>query len=337
MLCIFKLIVSNLARYFASVLFISITSWAQTPNYSVQVSLLKPNDNPNQGFEDYTQSIDAATPQTADLQYFGFLPSITFRVLLRGHAETGKGWAASSSANLVWDNANAGGSVFAGSSSVAGFRDHLTIARQGWEGRRGIATIIIHSQTVAWGTEGVGGASYSDVYLFNNYRNGYVTLNEPVEIPFGFGEQTLLDMNSHSFRGTGNWLGSGGGSPHHFYSLPWVSSNSVSWGGILSVRLEDEPEGGEVDLDSLVVTSSSGFDYKKAATPVSLALPDGILRPEIHLRKREDGAFVIDFTGTLESSDNLQAWTRIDPQPESPYIVPPSIGMRFFRASVEME
>lgn len=316
----------------ALAVFIPMTCEGQTPRYSVSVRLLKPSDTSNYLPQNvYEHRIfDATQPQVADLHYFTSAAPLPFQVLLRGRAESAKGWAASSSANLIWDRSGTWGTTYAGSFAESSSHDHFTIAKEGKEGMQGIATVLVHSQTTTWGTEGVGGGSNAQAHI-STYS---IAPNQPVEVPFVFGTANSLILQSSSHRGISNWLGSksyGG----YFYSLPWISSNTVYWGGILNVRLAGEPAENCIDLDSLAITSASGFDYRSAAVPAAPPTHDGVLRPEIRIRKGQAGAWVIDFTGTLESSGNLQDWAPLDPQPESPYTVTPSPGARFFRASVE--
>ena len=61
-----------------------------------------------------------------------------------------------------------------------------------------------------------------------------------------------------------------------------------------------------------------------------VALPPPM--PTIMFSNGQNGEFVIEFTGVLQSSDRLGVWADIIPQPTSPYVVINPSGKMFYRA-----
>ena len=53
--------------------------------------------------------------------------------------------------------------------------------------------------------------------------------------------------------------------------------------------------------------------------------------PEIHVRS-SGGEVEIEFTGTLQSTEDLVTWSDVEPAPSSPYRIAPTTRARFFRA-----
>ncbi len=94
------------------------------------------------------------------------------------------------------------------------------------------------------------------------------------------------------------------------------------------------------DTTDLATTDGVHFDVAAVAT-VGRRFASRLLFPtgaRVSVSRGTEGDIRVDFTGTLYQSGSLEpdSWTRMDPQPSSPYVfMPAQAGRMFFRASDE--
>lgn len=70
---------------------------------------------------------------------------------------------------------------------------------------------------------------------------------------------------------------------------------------------------------------------------LSLAFVEAVPSEEskVGIAKGEGGEVVLNFTGILQISDDLETWVDVDPTPVSPYVVPTSGGAVYYRSRFE--
>ncbi len=85
----------------------------------------------------------------------------------------------------------------------------------------------------------------------------------------------------------------------------------------------------ELEFQSWGIGAQGGggaFSYLRSGPPA--AAP-----PMVPIAHGEGGAVIIEFTGTLQSCDDLVSWVDLDPQPASPYVLMPGPeAALFFRS-----
>ena len=87
-------------------------------------------------------------------------------------------------------------------------------------------------------------------------------------------------------------------------------------------------------FDTLDLSTFDGIHFDDTSvTVIGERFAEQLLAtPSIGISSISDGEFLISFSGILYTSSGLESWSRVDPQPSSPYKVSSEVAQMFFQA-----